>query len=89
MAIEDALDARPKAQIDIADESCDAARRPVIARGTHRRNATDELGFAKRPELLRSFGAVHRAGLLGDEPVINPKMIHAMRHMQPPDKNSA
>ena len=64
MSLEHALGARSEAQIDIADDSGDATCRPVIARGTHRRNPADELGLAKRFEFLRSIGSVHRAGLL-------------------------
>src|SRR6516165_593552 len=48
VSLEHALGARSEAQIDIADDSGDATCRPVIARGTHRRNSADELGLAKR-----------------------------------------
>jgi hypothetical protein len=62
--LQHALGARTEAQVDIADDPGDAARRPVCARGTHRRNAADELGLAERLEFLGPIGAVHRAGLL-------------------------
>jgi hypothetical protein len=47
-----------KTQIDIADEQLSAPARNC--RGIHRRNTAQELGFAKRPEFLRPFGAADR-----------------------------
>src|SRR5258708_4494013 len=64
VSLEHALGARSEAQIDIADDSGDATCRPVIARGTHRRNPADELGLAKRFQFLRPIGSVHGADLL-------------------------
>src|SRR5258708_6672044 len=64
VSLEHALGARTEAQIDIADDSGDATCRPVIARGTHRRNPADELGLAKRFQFLRPIGSVHGADLL-------------------------
>ncbi len=62
--LEDSLGARAEPQIDKADDAGDATRRPVFARGAHRRDAADELGLAERFELLGPVGAVHLAGLL-------------------------
>src|ERR1700746_1471208 len=61
MLLENALGAAANPQIDIADDAGDAARGPVLARRTHRRDAVDELGLTDRLLLLRAIGPVHFA----------------------------
>jgi hypothetical protein len=61
---EDTLGLRTQPQVDKADDAGDATRRPVFARGAHRRHAADKLGLAERFELLGPVGAVHLARLL-------------------------
>src|SRR6202008_4824807 len=64
VALEDPFGARAESQIDKADDAGDAARRPVFARGAHRRHTADELGLAERLEFVGPVGTVHLAGLL-------------------------
>src|SRR5246127_1749846 len=59
--LKNALGAAANPQIDIADDAGDAARGPILARRTHRRDAVDELGLTKRLLLLRPIGPVHFA----------------------------
>ena len=60
MGYQDRLGPVTKGQIDIPDDASRDARVAVIARFAHRRDAGDELGLAKRPQLRRTVGAVHR-----------------------------
>src|SRR5215469_616283 len=52
--------ARAEREVGVADDRLGDAARAIAARGTHRRDAVDELDLADRRHLRRAVPTVHR-----------------------------